>query len=225
MMFNSEVTMTNIPKALQRPYLPAAGSDRALPFYDPLVKLFGADKARTVLINQAALQSGYRVLDVGSGTGTLAAQLKQAFPAIEVVGLDPDPLALGRARRKVSASRVTVQFDQGFADGLPYTDASFDRVFSPFMFHHLPAEARPKALREIQRVLKPGGSLHLLDFAQRPHSHGVLMHLFHAGDRLKHNSEQKIVSMLNEAGFEYARKLADGSLLGLLRITYFMATR
>lgn len=214
--------MTNVQT---RPYLPAAGSDRALPFYDPLVKLLGADKARAVLITQADPQPGYRVLDVGSGTGTLARQLKQSFPLVEVTGLDPDPLALNRARQKASRNRVNVQFDQGYADELPYRDGSYDRVFSSFMFHHLPAESRAKTLREIRRVLKPGGRLHLLDFSQGSHSHS-LSHLFHRNKQLRDNSDQRIISMMDEAGFETARKLTEGSLLlGIMRIAYFSAVK
>jgi len=184
--------MATVLKIVQRPYLPAAGSDRALPFYDPLVKLLGADKARAVLIDQAALQPGNRVLDIGCGTGTLAAQLKRSFPSIDVTGLDPDPLALNRARQKASRNGVTVQFDQGYADELPYPDSSYDRVFSSFMFHHLPAKARENALREVRRVLKPGGSLHLLDFSTS-HSHGLLAHLFHAREKLKDNSDERLI--------------------------------
>jgi ubiquinone/menaquinone biosynthesis C-methylase UbiE len=53
---------------------------------------------------------------------------------------------------------VSVQFDQASADQLPYPDASFDRVFSSLMFHHLRAEHRERALREVRRVLAPGAS-------------------------------------------------------------------
>ncbi len=218
--------MTNVQKAVPRPYLPAAGSDRALPFYDPFVKLLGADKARAVLIDQAMLESGFLVLDVGCGTGTLANQLKSLFPAIEVNGLDPDPLALNRARKKASKNGARIQFDQGYADELPYPDSTYERVFSSFMFHHLPAEAKLKTLRETRRVLKPGGSLHLLDFSRHPHSHGFLANALHRNKRLEDNSDSKIVSMMNEAGFENARKLAGRSLLlGLMRIAYFVGTR
>ena len=96
-------------------YLPAAGSDWALPLYDPLVKLLGADKVRGALLDQAGLQPSHRVLDVGCGTGTLATLIKQRYAAVVVVGLDPDPKALTRARRKSQRARVSVQFDQGFS--------------------------------------------------------------------------------------------------------------
>ena len=85
-----------------RTYLPAAGHDWSLPLYDPIVKLLGGDAARKALLEQAALRPGQRVLDVGCGTGTLATLIKQLYPDVEVVGLDPDPKALARARRKAA---------------------------------------------------------------------------------------------------------------------------
>ena len=123
-----------------RPYLPAAGYDWSLPLYDPIVKLLGGDRARIVLLDHAALQPGYRVLDIGCGTGTLATLIKRLHPDVEVVGIDPDPKALARARRKAANAAVSIRFDQGFGDALPYAEASFDRVFSSFMFHNLPPD-------------------------------------------------------------------------------------
>ena len=91
---------------ISRTYLPAAGHDWFLPLYDPLVKLLGGETARKVLLDQAALRSGQRVLDVGCGTGTFAAMIKRLHPDVEVVGLDPYPKALARARCKAARSRL-----------------------------------------------------------------------------------------------------------------------
>src|SRR5258705_9825049 len=93
-----------------RNYLPAAGKDLFLPFYDPLVKLLGGDKARRALLDQAALRPGQRVLDVGCGTGTLAILVKRLHPDVEVVGVDPDPKALVRAKRKAAREGVAIKF-------------------------------------------------------------------------------------------------------------------
>jgi len=147
-------------------YLPAAGRDVFLPLYDPLTKLLGADRARRKLFDQASVQPDHEILDIGCGTGTLAVAIKRWLPSVNVVGLDPDPRALARGERKAMAAAVSIRFDQGFANALPYADASFDRVFSSLMFHHLPHNAKLATLGEVRRVLKPGGSLHLLDFVE-----------------------------------------------------------
>ncbi|HET9532222.1 MAG TPA: class I SAM-dependent methyltransferase, partial [Blastocatellia bacterium] len=174
-----------------RTYLPAAGHDWMLPLYDPVVKLLGGDAARRTLLEQAVIRPGHRVLDIGCGTGTLVTLIKRLHPEVEVVGLDPDPKALARARLKSERTGASVQFDQGYADELPYADASFDRVLSSFMFHHLQRDVKEGTLREVRRVLKPGGSLHLLDFAgPEAGTEGLLVRLFHSSHQLRDNSEE-----------------------------------
>src|SRR5262245_43522497 len=117
----------------KRTFLPAAGRDLFLPLYDPLVSLMGGDRARRDLIAQANIEPGQRVLDIGCGTGTLAVLLNRSSADVEVIGLDPDPKALRRAKTKARRAEVLLQLDQGFADELPYEEDSFDRVFSSFM--------------------------------------------------------------------------------------------
>ena len=129
-----------------------------------MTKVTGADRARSVLLEQAEFRPGQQVLDIGCGTGSLAILLKHLRPEIEVVGLDPDPKALALARRKAQRAAVSTRFDQGFSDALEYPADSFDHVLSSFMFHHLRSDQKEATFREIRRVLKPGGYLHLLDF-------------------------------------------------------------
>lgn len=119
----------------QRIYLPAAGHEWLLPLYDPLVKLLGGGSAHRQLVDQTGIQPGHRVLEIGCGTGNLVILVKRLYPRAEVVGLDPDPKALARARRKAERDALSIQFDRGFSDALPYPAGSFDRVLSAFMFH------------------------------------------------------------------------------------------
>jgi len=115
----------------RRTYIPAAGHDWALPLYDPIVKLFGGVRARKALLDHAAIHPGYRVLDIGCGTGDLVTLIKRLHSDVDVVGLDPDPKALARARRKAERAAVTIQLDQGFfADDYSFLrapDASIER--------------------------------------------------------------------------------------------------
>jgi ubiquinone/menaquinone biosynthesis C-methylase UbiE len=206
-----------------RPYLPAAGRDWALPLYDPFVTLIGADARRQTLIDQAALEPHHRVLDVGCGTGSLIVQIKRGDPAMDVTGLDPDPNALARAQQKARRASVAVGLDVGFADRLPYADSSFDRVFSSFMFHHLPSSDRLAMLREVRRTLKPGGSLHLVDFDGFHHRIAKVTRLFDSGRHLSGMDEQHLLALMREAGLQ-ARKAGESAVaLGLLRISYYQA--
>lgn len=192
----------------QRTYLPAAGRHWALPLYDPFVKLFGGDSARKLLIDQASLRPGLRILDIGCGTGTMVVMIKRLHPDVSVVALDPDPKALARGRQKAERHSLSIQFDRGFSDELPYPNSSFDRVFSSLMYHHLPSDEKQDTLREVGRVLRAGGSFHLLDFeGPDSHEHGFLAHLLRANPRLQDNAESRILNLLQQAGFTDPKKV------------------
>jgi ubiquinone/menaquinone biosynthesis C-methylase UbiE len=209
----------------QREFLPAAGRDLFLPLYDPIVSLMGFDRGRQELISGANLSGGQRVLDIGCGTGALVVMLKRQYPSVDVVGLDPDPKALRRARVKATRARFSVQLDQAFADELPYKDNSFDRVLSSFMFHHLKEDERQKMLREVLRVLKPGGSFHLVDFVMDHGPHGFFNRLFHSHASMKDNSDERILDLMNRAGLRNAAKVNEGSMLfGWLQTAYYQAS-
>ena len=207
-------TRTDAIPERRRSYLPAAGHDWFLPLYDPFVKLLGGDRARRVLLDQAAVRPGHHVLDVGCGTGTFVVLVKRLHPNVEVIGLDPDPKALARATRKAEGEAVSIRFDQGFADRLPYSDASFDRVFSSFMFHHLQGQEKAKTLHEARRVLKPGGRLYLLDFGgPESGTDRSLTRRLHSSHLLRDNSEDGILELMRHAAFEDPKTVSAGSMV------------
>lgn len=205
-------------------YLSAAGSDWLLPFYDPFTRLLGVQKVHRRLIEQAQLGSGLRVLEIGTGTGNLALLAKRLYPEAEIVGFDPDPKALARARRKALHKGWDVRFEQGFAEDLPYPDGSFDRVFSSFMLHHVSADARTDTLRQVRRVLSPTGSLHLADFVGAPRSpHAILRGLHQPGHVHAVEEGDPNLAIMREAGFqnpEEAERLT--TLIG--RVAFYRAS-
>lgn len=213
--------MANTGKA----YLPAAGHDWALPLYDAFVRLIGLDRTRDTLLEQAQIERTHQVLEIGCGTGTLLTRLKHRYPDATAIGLDPDPKALARARRKAEAAGLSIQFDEGFADRLPYPVGSFDRVLSSFMFHHLSSEAKAKTMHEVRRVLRAGGSFHLLDFAASGEGErGFLMRLFHSDSALADNAQDRVVARMQEAGFRAVERLKREALFfGHLRLDYYRA--
>ena len=155
-------------------YLPAAGRDAYLPFYDLLTRTLGVGAIHGNLIRQAVLAPGQRVLEIGCGTGNLTLRAVRTNPGVEVLGIDPDPLALARAERKVNG-RKGIRFERAYAQELPYAEGSFDRVLSALMLHHLDDEAKTATLAEVARVLRPGGSVHIADFTGEIHgAHGFL---------------------------------------------------
>ena len=63
---------------------------------------------------------------------------------MDVIGLDPDRKALVRAKRKAERASISIGLNQGFADELPDKNRTFDRVFSTFMFHHIPVDKKER---------------------------------------------------------------------------------
>lgn len=213
-------TISDSPRA----FLPGMGVDWLLPLYDPLTRLLGLDAARRALLTGTRLESGQRVLDVGCGTGSLAVIIKQTYPKVDVVGLDPDERALARARRKASRAGVAITFDHGFSDALRYPPASFDRVVSSFMFHHLERDAKLATLREVGRVLKADGRLHLLDFGGPEDSESHTRFRLHAHPRLHDNATQTVAALMKEAGLADVSVHDRRSLFGgAIRIAYYEA--
>lgn len=149
-------------------YIPALSFRWLTPLYDPLLKwVMREETFKRKLIQQANIQPKMKVLDLGCGTGTLTLMLKRAYPESTITGLDGDPQVLDIARDK---SRGTdIQWDEGLASSLPYSDSVFDRVVTSLVIHHLVTDDKRRSFKEIYRVLKPNGELHILDFGA-PHS-------------------------------------------------------
>ena len=151
-------------------YIPALDYDWLTASYDTLIRLTMPERAfKQKLIELAGIRAGQAVLDVGCGTATLAIMAKRAHPEADVVGLDGDPKILAIAARKVSAAALAIPLHYGMAFELPYSDASFDRVLSSLVLHHLSSDDKLRTLLECNRVLRPRGELHIADWG-KPHS-------------------------------------------------------
>ena len=152
---------------------PALGSgamfDRIAARYDGMNRVLslGLDRGwrrRTV----RALQLGERprVLDLATGTGDLAIDIARMHPGARVIGLDPSPrmLAIAEAKlvRRGLADRVTLV--RGDAQQLPYANCEMDAATIAFGIRNVPD--RPAALREMARVVRPGGRIAVLELGE-----------------------------------------------------------
>ncbi|HWZ88916.1 MAG TPA: class I SAM-dependent methyltransferase [Polyangiaceae bacterium] len=106
-----------------------------------------------------------RILDVACGTGSALNQLALAHPAEKYWGLDLSPYYLRHAARRLSHVQNLSLVSEN-AERMPLADASFDVVTSVFLCHELPERAQRNVLREMRRVLAPGGLLVIEDAAQ-----------------------------------------------------------
>ena len=136
-------------------------------FYDLTTGLlFGGLRRRAyrTLLVASRVQPGDRVLDVGCGPGYFVRMLAEAVGAKgSAIGVDAAPEMIDYATRR-SSHRANCRFEPGSAESLAFADAAFDVVVSSLMLHHLPEEARLSAVREMRRVLRPGGTLLLAEF-------------------------------------------------------------
>lgn len=116
------------------------------------------------------------LLDVGCGTGRFLRQVRLAFPAMKLAGLDLSKAYLAEAANHLHPLR-TVTWLSANAEAIPLPDESQDIVTCVFLFHELPPDIRRVVAREMARVLKPGGMLVFLDslqFGDRPGWDGLL---------------------------------------------------
>ncbi|MCV7338662.1 MULTISPECIES: class I SAM-dependent methyltransferase [Mycolicibacterium] len=108
---------------------------------------------------------GHDVLEIGSGSGDIAARLRQANPDLAITATDFDPAMVRTAARRLQAyPEVTVRGAD--ATDLPFSADSFDSVLSCLMLHHIVEWER--AIAEIARVLRPGGVFTGYDLTRTP---------------------------------------------------------
>ena len=159
-------------------------------------------------LDLAKLKPGESVLDIGCGTGTLVVAAKHRVgSAGRVYGVDASPEMLARATKKAKKAGVEVVFQKGVVEGLPFPDNHFDVVLSTVMLHHLGGKARQQCAREARRVLKPGGRVLAVDFAQPAGGKkGLLDHFHHHG----YVNLADLLVLLTEAGLDIIESGAVG---------------
>ncbi len=208
----------------ERDYIPAAGWDWLLPLYDPFERLFRGGRQKERLLHEAEIPPGARVLDIGCGTGTLMIMAKQAHPDAEVVGVDPDPKALEVARKKAARRGVEIDFQQGYAQKLPFPDASVDRVFSSMMLHHLEPNVKRATFVEVRRLLRPGGRFHAMDFGPpRGRIQTLLSPLLGRHANIVDNVEGRLPGMMSDAGLADVEETGYASKL-IASFSYYRAS-
>jgi ubiquinone/menaquinone biosynthesis C-methylase UbiE len=167
------------------------------PFYDTLMTTVHKRQGGH-LLRELEPWTGKRVLDAGGGTGRLAAQMQGS--GAQVWLLDLSPQMLKRCRKVLPRERCV----QGDAADMPFTDGHFDVVTTVDAIHHI--RPQREMLREVWRVLAPGGLFAVLDFTPEDSYVRALAGLEKlAGEPALFLAPSQLESMLAEAGFTHIR--------------------
>jgi demethylmenaquinone methyltransferase / 2-methoxy-6-polyprenyl-1,4-benzoquinol methylase len=137
------------------------------PTYDRYANVlsFGQDpRWRRFLVSRIPADAS-RVLDVASGTAAVAIELARALPARTVVGIDQsaEMLAAGRERVRAAGLETRIALREGRAESLPFDDGAFDALTFTYLLRYVDDPAA--TMRELARVVRPGGVVAMLEFA------------------------------------------------------------
>lgn len=140
--------------------------DLFAPLYDTFIRLHSrreGGETRAFLAGELKFPPGAapRILDVCCGTGAVVRAFAGRFPAARIAGCDFSHGMLRKARRKGVAGRVA--WVEGDAARLPFADASFDAVSCSHALYELRGASRNLALQEMKRVVKPGGTVFIME--------------------------------------------------------------
>jgi ubiquinone/menaquinone biosynthesis C-methylase UbiE len=178
--------------------------EKAVPTYDSYMRkiTFGREHLlREETVRMAQVMPGDSVLEVGCGTGTLTlAAKRQAGPSGKAVGIDLIPQMIELSRQKAAEANEDVSFQLGSISNIPFPENSFDQVMCSFMIFHMSESTRNPGIKEIHRVLKPGGRLLIVDLTlpSKPFSRAMMKTFL--GFMLEHDLRELYPAM-QTAGF------------------------
>lgn len=176
-------------------------------------------------LSASGIAPGGNLLDIGCGTGELVVaaatiigdggRMRDGY----ALGVDATPAMIALAQDRAEQAGVLARFEVAVAENLPLTDAVMDAVASSFFFHHLPSAVKAEALREMWRVLRPGGRLIITDYGRPQNPLGLIASFpmrfnFHEYVRGQLNGEIEAVIAQSDIG----RPRIARSFLGYINV-------
>ena len=159
-----------------------------------------------LLLRMAGRLDGKRALEIGCGQGFGMEIILRRFGATRVFGIDLDPEMIARARRRILPYADRAEVALGSATALPAADESFDAVFDFGVIHHVPAWE--DAIREIRRILKPGGVFVFEEVSKQALDRWVYRALFEHPKENRFTAEE-FIAALNSHGITVGETLVS----------------
>jgi ubiquinone/menaquinone biosynthesis C-methylase UbiE len=148
-------------------FTPALGFDWLSGFYDIAIKLsMPEQKIRQGLMHEINPVAGEHILEFGFGTGSNLIMLSKSISDAKYTGLDIDPKMKAIAQKRFQKNSISASLELYNGERFPFESESFDKVFSCLVFHQLDRSSKQHCLKELYRVLKPGGKLIIADFGK-----------------------------------------------------------
>ena len=188
-------------------HTPPLGHRALTPLYDFAIASLTREKAwRKALVAAISPQPDDRILDIGSGTGSLALIIHQRCPKARYVGIDPDEDAVKRAINKTAKLNGDIQFRFGyFSAEEDYFADPPTIIVSSLVLHQVPLAEKQRILSEAKRALSPDGALLIADYGLQS---GLMRFLFRITvqaldgvQNTQENADGAIPKLLGDAGF------------------------
>ncbi len=195
-------------------FTPALGFSALTPFYDRVIRSMTRESVwRTRLVGHIAAKPGETILDIGSGTGTLAIAIDEGQPACSVMGMDPDPAVVELAKAKAKRSGSKAKFAVGeFGKDLRPSQHPADKITCSLVLHQVSLVEKRRLFRAMFDGLKPGGQLFIADYGHQTSlsmrlGYRLTVQMLDGKTNTQPNADGVLPQLIAEAGFQKIRSL------------------
>jgi ubiquinone/menaquinone biosynthesis C-methylase UbiE len=208
-------------------FTPALGPLGSIGLYDRVIALMTReDQWRSAALYALSPLDGETIVDIGSGTGSMAALIKSTQPGIRMIAIDPDPKIRKIAERKARKAGTTIEFVTALGDAVlddQIAPASVDRILISLVLHQCPNSVKVSILDNAFRLLKPSGQILIADFGkQRSLMMQLafnLVRLTDGYDDTKANKNGQLPRFMKDAGFvDVQERMSIATLTGSISI-------